>query len=255
MVPVPNGQSHLGGDWLLMAQMLVREAEGDAAGALDVLELLAQVGDAMGSMAAVLLVLPDVARLAVALGQPERGAAVWSLCSATDSLDHVPAGAERAWAGALLAGDAVGVNSAAERLAAWRPFQAARAWRDAALMLAATDPTAARDAATRALGAFEQLGAEDAAARFRADMREAGVRLRTGRPAPDRVGWTSITATERMVVELVAGGRTNAEIAATLYTSRRTVESHLVHVYNKVGVRSRVELAREAARRWDLGPG
>jgi DNA-binding CsgD family transcriptional regulator len=76
------------------------------------------------------------------------------------------------------------------------------------------------------------------------------VRLRAGKPAAERVGWAAITATERMVVELVAAGCTNSEIAERLYTSRRTVESHLVHVYNKVGARSRVDLAREAARQW-----
>ena len=45
------------------------------------------------------------------------------------------------------------------------------------------------------------------------------------------------------MAELVAEGRTNREVAAALYLTERTVESHLSRVYAKVGVRSRTELA------------
>ena len=43
---------------------------------------------------------------------------------------------------------------------------------------------------------------------------------------------------------LVANGRTNKEVAAALFLTERTVESHLTHAYRKLGVRSRAELAR-----------
>ncbi len=56
-----------------------------------------------------------------------------------------------------------------------------------------------------------------------------------------------LTPVERRVVELVAAGRTNSEVAAALFLSTRTVEGHLSHVYGKLGVRSRVELARKLA--------
>jgi DNA-binding CsgD family transcriptional regulator len=46
------------------------------------------------------------------------------------------------------------------------------------------------------------------------------------------------------VADLVASGRTNAEVAATLFLAERTVSSHLTRVYAKLGVRSRTELAR-----------
>jgi DNA-binding NarL/FixJ family response regulator len=52
-----------------------------------------------------------------------------------------------------------------------------------------------------------------------------------------------LTTAERQVAELVAGGATNREVAAQLFTSVRTVEDHLAAVYRKVGVRSRTELA------------
>lgn len=61
-------------------------------------------------------------------------------------------------------------------------------------------------------------------------------------------GWHSLTPTERDVVCLVGEGLPNNDIASRLFISPRTVQSHLTHVYNKLGVSSRVQLAQEAAR-------
>ncbi len=52
-----------------------------------------------------------------------------------------------------------------------------------------------------------------------------------------------LTATEAHVARLVASGKTNAEVAAELIVSLRTVESNLTRVYRKLGLRSRSELA------------
>ena len=52
-----------------------------------------------------------------------------------------------------------------------------------------------------------------------------------------------LTARERDVCMLVAGGATNHEAAAALYMSPRTVEHHLRMAYRKLGVRSRTEMA------------
>ena len=62
-------------------------------------------------------------------------------------------------------------------------------------------------------------------------------------------GWASLTQTERDVVRLVGEGLANKDIAARLFVSPRTVESHLTHVYVKLGLSSRVRLAQEAVRR------
>ena len=52
------------------------------------------------------------------------------------------------------------------------------------------------------------------------------------------------SAAERRVAALVAQGHTNREVAAALFLGERTVASHLTHIYAKLGVRSRTELAR-----------
>ena len=61
-------------------------------------------------------------------------------------------------------------------------------------------------------------------------------------------GWASLTPTERDVVRLVSDGLANNAIATRLFVSPRTVQTHLTHVYTKLGLSSRVQLVQEAAR-------
>jgi predicted ATPase/class 3 adenylate cyclase/DNA-binding CsgD family transcriptional regulator len=61
-------------------------------------------------------------------------------------------------------------------------------------------------------------------------------------------GWASLTPTERDVVRLVTEGLGNKDIATRLFVSPRTVQTHLTHVYTKLGLTSRVQLAQEATR-------
>lgn len=67
--------------------------------------------------------------------------------------------------------------------------------------------------------------------------------LGDGRLARPPSGWASLTPAELRVVELVAEGLTNPEIGERLFISRRTVQVHLSHVFAKLGVGSRTELA------------
>jgi DNA-binding CsgD family transcriptional regulator len=57
-------------------------------------------------------------------------------------------------------------------------------------------------------------------------------------------GWDSLSECERRVADLVARGHSNKEIGERLYMSHRTVASHLYRIFPKLGLRSRVELAR-----------
>jgi len=66
-----------------------------------------------------------------------------------------------------------------------------------------------------------------------------------GRPAH---GWESLTPSEQRVVELVAAGLPNKEIAARLFVSVATVKTHLIHVFGKLDVKTRAELAAAAIR-------
>jgi DNA-binding NarL/FixJ family response regulator len=94
---------------------------------------------------------------------------------------------------------------------------------------------AAREALGEALGELERLGAAVWTERARRELARIGGRS----PATGE-----LTPSERRVAELVAEGRTNREVAAALFLTERTVETHLTHVYAKLGVRSRTELAR-----------
>jgi transcriptional regulator of acetoin/glycerol metabolism/DNA-binding CsgD family transcriptional regulator len=71
---------------------------------------------------------------------------------------------------------------------------------------------------------------------------------RSSRP---KLGWESLTETERSVALLVSEGRTNREIAASTFLSPHTVGYHLRHIFYKLGVGSRVELTRVAVQRGD----
>jgi DNA-binding NarL/FixJ family response regulator len=61
-------------------------------------------------------------------------------------------------------------------------------------------------------------------------------------------GWASLTPSELDVAQLVSKGLASKEIATQLFVSPRTVQTHLTHIYTKLGLTSRVQLAQEAAR-------
>jgi predicted ATPase/class 3 adenylate cyclase/DNA-binding CsgD family transcriptional regulator len=92
---------------------------------------------------------------------------------------------------------------------------------------------------------FEAAWAEGAALSIQEAIAYAqrGERKRASR------GWASLTRAELDVVKLVSEGLGNKEVAARLFVSPRTVQAHLTHVYTKLGLTSRVQLAQEATRR------
>jgi DNA-binding CsgD family transcriptional regulator len=92
---------------------------------------------------------------------------------------------------------------------------------------------AAREALDAALGLFEALPAPLWAARAEVERARIGGRVAAG----------ELTATEQRIAELVAQGRSNKDVAAQLFVTPRTVEGHLTRIYEKLGVRSRAELA------------
>jgi len=149
------------------------------------------------------------------------------------------------WAGVLmqrvhgLQAGANGLDQLAEAAGALDvlglPYEAA----SARLELAETHPSApgAADVATAALAVFESLRAAPAADRARRVLRRLGHRPRPGL----RTG-AALSERETQVAELVAQGLSNAEVAARLFVSPRTVTTHLERIYRRLGISSRAEL-------------
>jgi len=81
------------------------------------------------------------------------------------------------------------------------------------------------------------------------DEAVAYARRGRGERARPQSGWASLTPAEGDLVRLVAQGCTNAEIGEQLFMSVNTVKKHLSHVYAKLDVDGRADLAAEAARR------
>ncbi|MDP9181418.1 MAG: helix-turn-helix transcriptional regulator, partial [Actinomycetota bacterium] len=131
-----------------------------------------------------------------------------------------------------------------------RPLDLAAACEDAGVQLAREqrreEAVALLEEADRL---YEELGAVRDVARVRAELRKNGVTRGTrGRQARATSGWESLTKTELKVLALVAQRLSNPEVAERMFVSRHTVESHLKHIYRKLDLSSRLELAAEAAR-------
>jgi DNA-binding CsgD family transcriptional regulator len=151
----------------------------------------------------------------------------------------------------LVTGDPVPVLAAADYfLASGRPFFRAQALEDAAALAAERGELAvAERQLAEAVGIYTRLGAAW-------DVEHASARLHRHGIAPVRVahrvrpssGWGALTPTEVKVAYLVADGRSNPDVAAALYLSRNTVQTHVSHILAKLGARSRAEIIREAVR-------
>ena len=108
--------------------------------------------------------------------------------------------------------------------------------------------TAARIATSTGIRAVYRDAAWAAGAALSIEEAIAYVQRRRGERKRAASGWTSLTRAELDVVKLVSEGLGNKDVAARLFVSPRTVQAHLTHIYTKLGLTSRVQLAQEAAR-------
>ena len=216
----------------------LREVGEECLEAAALLELLVEVGSERGAP-------PDVAERARRLA--ELGAAT--------GCDLLVARAERTLGRVVLAdGRAADAAAHLERaLSRIRglamPLEVARSRLLLARALATEAKALAIAEGERALAGLEELGATrdaDAAAAF---LRSLGVKA--ARSGPKRLG--VVTRREQEVLELLAEGLSNPEIAERLFLSRKTVEHHVASILAKLGVRSRGEAAAYALRELHRG--
>jgi DNA-binding NarL/FixJ family response regulator len=150
---------------------------------------------------------------------------------------------------ALLDGDPdIALQAVARSSGDTRPLVRAAMLEDAGGLLPASRAAEAVPLLETALGCYCGAGAERDAARVRSLLRARGVRPVTGGPR-QAAGWPELTESEFAVVSLVARGATNRDVAERLFLSPYTVSSHLRHVFAKLGIRSRAELAHIATAR------
>jgi DNA-binding CsgD family transcriptional regulator len=146
----------------------------------------------------------------------------------------------------LVRRDVEGLREAVDILGAGpRPLALAAALEDLGLALAGDRREAAIRAFEVALAIYGGSGATTGAVRVRRELRALGARgrHRVAEQGHGR-GWDSLTRTERAVAQLVADGLSNRLVAARLFVSCSTVDTHVQHIFGKLGINSRVRLAR-----------
>jgi class 3 adenylate cyclase/DNA-binding CsgD family transcriptional regulator len=237
-----------GGQWFIEARAELLEASGRIDEAFDFVDTAWQ---AIAQSMAPSVPAAVFARLAIAAGAHDAAGRTYEAIK--DIETPIPS-----WRAGVLhlrgmvTGDPDVVLTAVEAYrAGTTPLPLAQCCDDAAALLATAGRTdEARALREEAIAIYERLGAVRDIARAEAALRELGVRRgRRGRRQRPAIGWGSLTETELGVVRLVGDGLTNKVIGGRLFMSPRTVESHLAHVFAKLGLSSRVEVAAEAARR------
>jgi DNA-binding CsgD family transcriptional regulator len=224
------------------AELAVLEAEGAAREAATLARTLwSAARDQPGRWAADLAL--DVTRVAVTgmdrrLADQVRGD-VQTLCP--PEISHL--------VGGTLDADPDAIEDAATQLAGVGRLAAeAFAREELACAAAATgDRDRAASALEAALDGYQRTGAVPGRDRALARTRALGLRRGSREPHRDAAfGWVSLTATEARIASLVRDGLTNREIGTRLFVSPRTVQTHVSHILQKTGLRSRVEIARFA---------
>jgi DNA-binding CsgD family transcriptional regulator len=235
---------------LALARSEALEQEGALAEALD---MLTGFADGAEEVDEVEDLLADGVRLATRVGDTAAAQTLAdrAVAFARDSeIPHRQANALHCRG--LVDHDAGGLLRAADRYHdAGRPLPRAKALEAAAgALVDRGDRTPARAAFSGAVDLYSSLGATRDVARLQARFRAHGIR-RAPRVKHRRArrGWESLTPAEAKIAALVAEGMTNPQIAARLFLSHRTVATHVSHILGKLGVRSRIDIAREVTDR------
>ncbi len=247
--PITPGMAADHAQQLVMARAALADRRGQPEQARDILANLLDPARGRG-LRSRRLWLPDLARLAMATDDLDTARA--AVAAADDDAAAEATPGRTAAAGhcrGLLEDDPAALLAAvAGYRGSGRPFELARALEDAAVALARHDDlAAARAAFTEATDLYTGLHAEWDLLRADSRLRPYGIRRGHRRRRRPGTGWEALTPTELKVAYRVVEGESNAEIAARLFLSLRTVEIHVSHILTKLAARSRVDIARHAA--------
>ena len=238
--------------WAAWPRALIQEAGGELGQALATMtgawDTCARLGLALDYPA----VGADLVRLALASGDIGRARDASAAVTEVAARNEVPwmTGAALRCRG-LIEDDAEILQAAAVACAGGsRPLGLALACEDAGAAFARQGRLdRARPLLDQALGIYERLGAARDLARAEATLREAGIRRgRRGTRGRPQIGWASLTPAEHAVAGLVAEGLSNPQIGERLYISRRTVQTHLAHMFAKLDIATRAQLAADVTR-------
>lgn len=126
-----------------------------------------------------------------------------------------------------------------------RPYETGMACELAGKALWANRQDEATECLVDALSHYDMLKCVTDASRLRAAMRKLGIKVTPKVPkAQASQGWAALTPTELRVAKLAAKRLTNPEIADQLFISKRTVQTHLSHIFAKLDISSRVQLSQ-----------
>ena len=236
----------------LLAHALILEGEGNVAEAF---AALAGCWDECAQKGLILqyrMLGPDLVRLALAVGDHVRArdvaAEVAELANKNPGVNSIAVARLRCEG--LVSGDAETLQAAVSVCSDARPLERALTCEDAGTAFARRGiASRARLLLEEAIGIYERLDAVRDIARAEAVLRSAGIRRgRRGARRRPQTGWRSLTPTEWSIAGLVAQGLSNPQIGERLYVSRRTVQTHLAHVFAKLDISSRAQLAAEVSQ-------
>jgi DNA-binding CsgD family transcriptional regulator/tetratricopeptide (TPR) repeat protein len=242
----PANRAH--GGWLLALGAM---ADGKPADAHAMLDVAGSAGRIIPLYPMDVTDDPQLVRIALAAGDSRLAAD--TVASAEERARRNPrigsVRAAAAHARGLLDADATLLAEASRIFeTAPRPMALASALEDLGVVQLRTGaPAAGVETLGRALGHYSEAGATWDAGRVRRRLRANGVRRRLVTSARPDAGWAALTDSELAVVRLIVAGLTNRETAVRLFVSPHTVNSHLRHAFTKLGVNSRLELARMVA--------
>jgi DNA-binding CsgD family transcriptional regulator len=240
----PSGIGFYGDSALVQARARVTEAEGYPEEALETLTVACQEPTRLHRM---LLEDPTVApwwiRVALSMGNRQLAGEVVvtieHLARSNGELLGLKSSAIHSRG--LFEEDLFALQTAArDHIHVWARASAAE---DVGRLATSSDHDMARSFFAQARAGYQRAGAARDVTRILRAIRRCSQRSKRGPGSRPVSGWASLTDAERRVARTVAEGRTNMEAAAILHLSRHTVDFHLRHIFRKLNVESRVEMA------------